>query len=436
MASDKFKFDRVRIDEITVGERQRKDLGDLSGLRDTIDDLELLQPIVITRDKRLIVGERRLRTHQKLGREYIYCMFTDEVDPHKLKEMQFVENDQRLGYTWQERCDAVVDYHEGRLPTDRNWTKKQTAKRLNVSETLVCDYLGIDELHKKGHTELKVAADSSTARTRMRHIKERAADAENEEMDEFLSDLIDGYKVAEKSEIPIITADFLEWAPAYTGSKFNFLHCDFPYGINTDQRQQGNAVAIQGGFDDDPDTYWRLLEALCKNLDRICADSAHIMFWFAMECYHDTLEYFAKHSDFKFRDPRPLIWHKSDGKGLLPDPNRGPRCVYETALFGSRGDRLIVSSVANLYPAPTDSSQHISAKPEPMLRHFFRMFVDENSKVLDPTCGSGTALRAAKVLGAAYVLGIEKDKDFAERATRSFRDWLVANGNGQVHVQP
>lgn len=65
-----------------------------------------------------------------------------------------------------------------------------------------------------------------------------------------------------------------------------------------------------------------------------------------------------------------------------------------------------------------------------MLRHFFRMFVDENSKVLDPTCGSGSALRAAKSLDAEYVLGIEKDEGFAERATSAFKDWLRANGNG------
>jgi DNA modification methylase len=58
------------------------------------------------------------------------------------------------------------------------------------------------------------------------------------------------------------------------------------------------------------------------------------------------------------------------------------------------------------------------------------MIINEHSKVLDPTCGSGSALRAAKSLGAAYVLGIEKNKDFAERATRDFEKWVRANGNG------
>jgi DNA modification methylase len=58
----------------------------------------------------------------------------------------------------------------------------------------------------------------------------------------------------------------------------------------------------------------------------------------------------------------------------------------------------------------------MSIKPEPVLREFFRMFVDEFTTMLDPTCGSGTALRAAEGLGAKRVLGIEIDKEFVDRA--------------------
>jgi DNA modification methylase len=134
-----------------------------------------------------------------------------------------------------------------------------------------------------------------------------------------------------------------------------------------------------------------------------------------MHHYTDTINFFSAHSNFSI-DPFPLVWMKSDGKGVLPDPQRGPRRVYETALFGSRGDRKIVSSVSNAYAAPTDRSIHMSAKPEPVLRHFFGMFTDENTVMLDPTCGSGSALRAAESLGAAYILGIEINGDFTERA--------------------
>ena len=80
-----------------------------------------------------------------------------------------------------------------------------------------------------------------------------------------------------------------------------------------------------------------------------------------------------------------------------------------------------MSSVSNAFAAPTDRQQHMSTKPEAVLRHFFRMFVDENSVILDPTCGSGSALRAAKSLGAAHILGIEIDGEFADRATIALR---------------
>jgi DNA modification methylase len=65
----------------------------------------------------------------------------------------------------------------------------------------------------------------------------------------------------------------------------------------------------------------------------------------------------------------------------------------------------------------------MSVKPEPMLRHFFEMVVDSNTSMLDPTAGSGSALRAADSLKARRVVGIERDAEFAERANDA---WIKA----------
>jgi len=61
----------------------------------------------------------------------------------------------------------------------------------------------------------------------------------------------------------------------------------------------------------------------------------------------------------------------------------------------------------------------MSAKPEPVLRHFFRMFCDSTTLMLDPTCGSGTSLRAAESIGVGHVLGLEIDPEFAKKAELS-----------------
>ena len=50
-----------------VGERHRRDIGDLDALARSIADHELLHPVVVRPDGQLIAGERRLRAAQLLG---------------------------------------------------------------------------------------------------------------------------------------------------------------------------------------------------------------------------------------------------------------------------------------------------------------------------------------------------------------------------------
>ena len=55
------------IASIKVGERIRKDMGDIDALAASIAELGLLHPIVIDKHHKLLAGERRLRAAQKLG---------------------------------------------------------------------------------------------------------------------------------------------------------------------------------------------------------------------------------------------------------------------------------------------------------------------------------------------------------------------------------
>jgi hypothetical protein len=217
----------------------------------------------------------------------------------------------------------------------------------------------------------------------------------------------------------ILNVDFKQWAMTYNGPKFNFIHCDFPYGINADKFNQG-AAPTHGGYDDSEEVYWDLCHCLIHNLERLATEQCHFMFWFSLHFYADTRDLFHDLTDIRF-DPFPLIWVKSDNVGILPDPQRGPRRIYETCLIGSRGDRKIVRPTSNAVYLPSDRSQHMSIKPVPVLQNFFRMFIDSSTLMLDPTCGSGSSLRAAESLGAAKVLGLEVNKEFAEGANRALR---------------
>jgi N6-adenosine-specific RNA methylase IME4 len=57
----------VPLSEIIVGKRHRETFGDIKALATSIASIGLLHPIVITPEKRLIVGQRRLLAAQQLG---------------------------------------------------------------------------------------------------------------------------------------------------------------------------------------------------------------------------------------------------------------------------------------------------------------------------------------------------------------------------------
>ena len=242
------------------------------------------------------------------------------------------------------------------------------------------------------------------------------------------------------AEESILQESFLSWAPSYSGPKFNLLHCDFPYGISVFDGKQGGGSgqgtytneeqkALQETrlYDDSPEVYWDLCKCLCENLDRIMAHSAHLVFWlsFDHETYIRTRAFFAQNAPSLVFSRTPLVWLKSDNRGVLADPKRGPRHIYETALLASREDRFIVKAVSDAYAGPSDKTFHTSTKPEPMLRHFFQMLVDNDTRLLDPTCGSGSALRAAESLGARHVLGLELSSEHCASARTALKQFRV-----------
>lgn len=412
-------FHIVPLDRIVVkrDERQRRDLSDIEVLADSIRRLGLIHPVVVTRELELVAGERRYAACQSLRWNTIPVQFVDELDPSHLRAIELEENIKRQDISWQDQVSAVHQYHQLRKDQEGpDWSPEDTATAIGVSRRRVDAMLMVaNEIAEGKATGLTNVAKFSTAEGIVRRANERRDQQNLSKLHESFGGVTIDAQAPEQS---IITADFTEWVLGDIVPRFNLIHCDFPYGIEADTFAQGAAEAY-GGYLDSKENWERLMMALEIATKRITAPSAHLMFWFAMRRADERLyEPTARRLEALGWDinPMPLIWMKSDGSGILPDPQRGPRQIYETCLLGSRGDRKIVRAVANAYAAPADHKFHMSTKPEPMLRHFFGMLVDENTVMLDPTCGSGSALRAAESLGAKYVLGIESNPEWSDQA--------------------
>ena len=108
-------------------------------------------------------------------------------------------------------------------------------------------------------------------------------------------------------------------------------------------------------------------------------------------------------------------------RGRLPKFNNDGRMVFDWMPWERDGDT---------YP-----KIHPSQKPVALLKKLIEIFTDPGDVVIDPCCGSGTTLRAAKELGRnAY--GFEISKEFYRRAKTEMLDdnalWMADEIPGQT----
>jgi ParB/RepB/Spo0J family partition protein len=454
---------RVELTQIVIlrDDRQRRKIYDESGafinsdgLLESVKARGVIQPLIVNRELVLVAGERRLEASRCAGLTSVPVRFVEDLSETEAKIIELEENLRRADLPWRDEVLAVAQLHTLYKASNPEHTITDTLRATNYGQLNEALRVArdIDSPRISSATSVRQAWNT------LQRLDERAtADAVNDIIDagEFVfggaqddAHALNGDGAAPNAgdgsthhgraegahmRIPlpaqpsesILLADFKEWVKTYSGPSFNFIHCDFPYGIDVFGGVWSGKNS-QRTYSDTQGEYEELITVLCANLPKLLSHSAHLMFWCSADIaiQHRTVEQFRALAPSLIFQMKPLIWHKTDNLGIMSDPKRAPRHVYETALVASQEDRLVVKPVSDAYGAPTDKSHHPSTKPEPVLRHFMQMFIDEHSRVFDPTCGSGSALRAAESLGACHVLGLEKDPEHfkaAQSALRNFR---------------
>lgn len=443
------------VDSITIEpNRQRKELRGIEELAESISRNGLINPIVITPEGVLVAGERRLTATRSLGHTHILVRLTETLDEGELQVLEYEENAKRLDLTWRESIAAVTKYHNLMVAMHGDWSAPRSAEALSMSLMQVSRCLKAQSYIDEGD-ELVCGAETLQAALNIIARKEQRQENEaKQSMDSLMDAIASGEDpVAALSSSspaspastsatvatpgtapspmsgeaaftgpkghPFIHADFNLWvAEPWRGPKFNFIHCDFPYGINYDKHGKGAADKF-GGYEDTAEVYYALLDSLEIAMQTHVADNAHMMFWLSPKYLARTKGELGS-MGWKVQD-YPLIWHRSDNAGIIPDTKRSPRQVYEMCLMCTRGDRFVAQSVSNLFAHPKTKEIHASEKPKEMLRHFFRMFVDETTVMLDPTMGSGGAVAVAEEMGAKFALGLERDQTFFENAVVHYK---------------
>ena len=449
---------------IIIEDRQRKSLAIDSEFIQSVNK-RLINPITLRKSDSgpiLVAGGRRLQAlisgGTELLTENIHFRYFENLSQTEAKVIELEENIKREDLSWRDQVSAVGELHAEYMKRE-NWTKEKTANELNFTARYIRQFLTVHS--HLNSPSLRDATNLAQAYSILQNIAERRTASLIQDLSRTSAQIFDSRSEPENVQnsensthnsgsdinspsktsaypIPhseqssnvlpntnssnnsppsdqkaVINSNFLTWASTYSGPKFTLIHCDFPYDIKYDSYAKSVTATAE---DYDFSGFWPLLDCLLDNLDRLASYSSHIMFWFSMKFYCQTKS--RLESAGLYVHEHPFVWLKSDNSGIIPGRDAiFPRRIYETAFLCNRGRRPLIKSLANAYSAPTASNPvHPSQKPEPVLRHFFSMLIDETTDFLDPTCGSGTSLRAAEDTNARSVLGIELDPNYARSA--------------------
>ncbi|HUX22217.1 MAG TPA: ParB N-terminal domain-containing protein [Spirochaetia bacterium] len=107
----------IRVDQIVLRRRVRKDLGDLSSLMESMRTHGLMNPILVNKNKELIAGQRRLESAIRLGWKNVEVYIVDKEDELERLEMEVDENLQRRPLSVDELNDAFTKMEKLRNPS-------------------------------------------------------------------------------------------------------------------------------------------------------------------------------------------------------------------------------------------------------------------------------------------------------------------------------
>lgn len=146
-------------------------------------------------------------------------------------------------------------------------------------------------------------------------------------------------------------------------------------------------------------------------------------------CAFEQMHYYIELGErYGFKHNIPLVFRKKfSAQVLKANMKIFGNCEYGLVLYKDKLPKFNNEGrmIFNCFDWPDDRETpkiHPTQKPVPLLESIIRIFTDEGDVVIDPCCGSGSALRAAMQTGRrAY--GFEIKKEFFDKA----KDKMLVN---------
>jgi site-specific DNA-methyltransferase (adenine-specific) len=420
----------IKIADIKIGKRFRKELGELDDLATSMEEVGLIHPVIVDENNNLIAGRRRLAAAVKLGWEEIRC---DVVNIKAIVKAERDENVQRKSFTPTEMV-AIVEAIEDRAVEQakkrqlvgkgaddsggrgkkRNLTSncgKVSKKREPTSKSKAAAAVGVsantlakaqmvvaaaeeepdkyreivDEMDKTG----KIHAASVAVK------KQKAAEAiavAAVELPPNLQHLIyhaDNMSMIEDGSVDLICTD-----PPYNISRERIVEF-------IDRKDMSDDFGEWDKYEQS--TYIKLTRRWAREFYRILRDGGSVYVF----CAEQYVSYFRESlikAGFKFKNV--LVWHITNPKPRPVHTSWIAACDKHTFNWTAHNEmhNLIETSIC----MGNERYDHPTQKPELLIEKLIEVSSNPGDLIADGFAGTGTVAAVAQKLDRASV-SIEVD---------------------------
>jgi site-specific DNA-methyltransferase (adenine-specific) len=417
-----------------VPPRQRREIpkASLDELRDSIIENSLLHaPVVQEKNGNyiLVAGERRLRAIDaiaEMGKTFTYnkeefppytlpvVLLDEAINDIRRAEIELAENVIRLELPWQDRVAALAYIHNmrkldspnqsiadtvraviaervGELAGPQGGTAESTFNRAIRQATIINEHLSNPEIAK--------ARNATEAFNLIVSNEQRAWEAE----------------LIRRGQRKVITIEvrhgsLLEILPKLEAGTFDTILADPPYGIGVDSGGFRQRTVVHHNYSDDPDTARALLACILNEGFRICKPRANLFIFCDIDLFGWLKDAASRSGWDPFRTP--ITWVKSDSEGMAPWGREGFRRTTEWIFFARKGQKGLIHSPVDVLRhnrVARDEREYGPEKPVSLIKELLAASTLPGDFVLDPCCGSGSTLVAARELNMK-ALGIDSDQ--------------------------
>ena len=417
--------------QLFIPPRQRREIpkASLEELKESILTNSLLHAPVAQKTAAgyiLVAGERRLRAIDLIassGRMFIYnkmqfppgtlpvVLLDEALNDIQRQEAELAENVDRLELPWQDRVAALAYIHNMRKVDNPNQTIADTARAI-ISERVA-------ELTQGSAAESTMSRTLRQATIISEHLSNpeiakarNATEAFNlivsNEQRAFEAELIRrGQKKV--TTIEVRHGSLLEILPKLEPSTFDTIIADPPYGIGVDSGGFRQRTVVHHNYEDTPDVARQLISCILTEGFRICRPRANLFIFCDIDLFGWVKDASGRAGWEPFRTP--ITWQKSDSEGMAPWGREGFRRTTEWIFFARKGQKGLIHSPIDVLRhnrVARDEREYGPEKPVSLIKELLAASTLPGDYILDPCCGSGSSLLAARELNMR-ALGIDND---------------------------